>query len=445
MTEFAIVFDWEDPMDARGPELRATWARLGITVHGRCVTRVFDERSRSVRDAVYVPLYPLAEWLVTQWWSLWNEPNPAQPADRPGYESRHSLVSAREGYALPPLRIVPAGSTVMLAWTQAHLPAHHLEFIGCGAGWVGTRLAKELISSLIDAVVSRLEEQHIEGTLLQQDWEAIRSADSDERDFCRCVGSLGLDPYALDDSQQKEILDAADRIPEEVKAEFFTAARRTELVAEAEELSDAFTHTRSNTSDLAPLKELRHVTRQWMPPSVAMPHEQGYAFAKQLRSYLHLDGRPLKSIESVAHAIGTTDASLSSVIGTFRTRDMPFFALMGVNDRSSPAFVLREALPASHLFHLCRGLFEYLYSSTRQSALITGANTEQQKRNRAFAAEFLAPASALRGRITDPTLTWEQAEEIAAEFGVSVYIVRYQLENHHIAQVLDEQDEQECT
>jgi len=119
---------------------------------------------------------------------------------------------------------------------------------------------------------------------------------------------------------------------------------------------------------------------------------------------------------------------------------MPFVALMEINDQSSPAFVLREALPASNLFYFCRALFEYLSSSTRRSALITDAGTEHQKRNRAFAAEFLVPASVLRTRIEISTVTREQTEGIAAEFGVSAYIIRYQIENHGIAQVQDTQD-----
>lgn len=114
---------------------------------------------------------------------------------------------------------------------------------------------------------------------------------------------------------------------------------------------------------------------------------------------------------------------------------MPFVALVGINHRLSPAFVLRPALPASTRFHFCRALFEYLYPPIRRSALITDANTEQQKRNRAFAAELLAPASALRARIGTPMVTWEQTEEIADEFGVSAYVISHQLVNHGIASV----------
>lgn len=440
MSEFLINFEWEDPLDANGPELRATWARLEIFINGIPVTRVFDERSKTVRNAVYLPLYPLSEWLVTHWWSFWNEPNPAQPGDRPDYESRHSLVSAREGFALPPLKTEPTDSIIMVSWSPERLPTYHCEFIGHGKYGVETRQMKKQILLLINAVVTRLEEQGITETLLQQDWKAIQAADQEERAFCKCAGSLGLDPYSLDDSEQDKILKAAHQLPEGIVDEFFRSARMSKLVEEAQELHEAFTQVQKNTIDLTSLREIHQVTKQWLMSAGTKPYEQGYSFAQQFRSHLGLNGEPLKSIGNVARAIGTSEESLCSVINPLRNREMPFVALMGINDKSSPAFVLREASPTSNLFHFCRALFEYLCSATRRTALITDASTEQQKRNRAFAAEFLVPASALQKRIEIPTITWEQAEEIAAEFGVSSFIIRYQLENHGIAQVQDMQD-----
>lgn len=440
MTDFVIDFDWLDPLGAKGPELRATWGRLRILVNGHPVTRAYHEQSKTVRDDVYLPLYPLAEWLVADWWPLWNEPEPALPADRPGYETRHSLASAREGYALPPLRMQPTGATVLLSWSPERLQAHRMEFIGRGKFRTDTRSVRRGLSSLINAVVSRLDAHGITDTLLQQDWEAIRSADQEEREFCRYAGSLGLDPYSLDGSQQEQIREAGQRLPEEIAPEFFRAARRWELIAQAQEICDALAQARNNTANLASLKELRQAAETWPRPFGNLPWEQGYSFAEELRRRLHLDGMPLKSIKDVADAVGTTEEHLSKALTKFHSRDMPFIALMGINDKASPAFVLREALPASNLFHFCRALFEYLCSPTLRSALITEAGTEQQRRNRAFAAELLAPASALRTLVRTPIITWEQTEEVAAEFGVSAFIIRHQLENHHIARVQDAEE-----
>lgn len=60
MSDLEFTVDWTDPDAIAGPELAATWASLGIRVQDSVITRVLDERSRTVRDTIFVPLYPLA-------------------------------------------------------------------------------------------------------------------------------------------------------------------------------------------------------------------------------------------------------------------------------------------------------------------------------------------------------------------------------------------------
>src|SRR5438128_9433679 len=73
MSSIDFEFEWIDPAEAKGAELRATWAQLRVLVDGRLVTRVIDSTSRSVRTNIFLPLYPMAEWLATNWWSLLHE------------------------------------------------------------------------------------------------------------------------------------------------------------------------------------------------------------------------------------------------------------------------------------------------------------------------------------------------------------------------------------
>lgn len=70
MSRISIEFDWQDPLSAKGRELRATWADLRITIDGKTVTSVLDTKSKTVRSSIYLPLYPLAEWIAGHWWSL---------------------------------------------------------------------------------------------------------------------------------------------------------------------------------------------------------------------------------------------------------------------------------------------------------------------------------------------------------------------------------------
>lgn len=436
MSNLRIDFEWIDPLGARGAELRATWARLCVVVDGSPITRIYDERSRTVRDAIYLPLYPLAEWLAEQWWPLWGEPA-SSAAGRPDYERRHSMAHAREGYALPPVRIEPEGSLVRVSWASERLLSHQLEFTGHGEVSLETEPVRDAFSSLIDAVVGRLEAEGITETCLQEDWAAIRTADADEREFCECTGALGLDPYSLDENRQHEIEEVGQALPRGIVTEFFRAARASSegLRMDADEATAAAARVENNEAELAPFRELREEVATWARPQGHPPWEQGYSFAQRLRSHLKLDGTALKSLDRIGEAIGATQAQLSTVLSRFSCREIPFAALVGINDRLSPAFVLRPGRQMSDSFHFGRALFEYLYPSGQGTALITDANTGQQKRNRAFAAELLAPASELRARLRTQTVTWEQAEEIAEEFGVSAYVIAHQLNNHQVARV----------
>ncbi len=64
-------FDWEPVIEAvRAPELRSTWARLEAWVGDTCITLVEDVSTGSIRRSISVPLYPLAEWMAFNWWSI---------------------------------------------------------------------------------------------------------------------------------------------------------------------------------------------------------------------------------------------------------------------------------------------------------------------------------------------------------------------------------------
>jgi len=104
------------------------------------------------------------------------------------------------------------------------------------------------------------------------------------------------------------------------------------------------------------------------------------------------------------------------------------------NDDGNPAFALRAVRADSQRFQFCRALGEVLLSPDSDT-LLTRTYSERQQRNRAFAAEFLAPASGLRDRIAHPVVDTDDIGELAAAFGVSPYVIEHQIKNHQIARV----------
>lgn len=167
------------------------------------------------------------------------------------------------------------------------------------------------------------------------------------------------------------------------------------------------------------------------------PWSVGYDCARRLRRTLSLDGEPLPTIPHMAEALGEDAESIKKVT----TQGVAFGgwpALVdGVitrNDDECPAFAFRRRGDHGRRFHFCRALAEVLLSPGSDT-LLTRANSGRQQRNRAFAAEFLAPSSGLRERVSRPMLDGEDIDELAAEFGVSPLVVEHQVKNHSIAQV----------
>lgn len=178
---------------------------------------MIDQRVRSWRDYVVLPIYPLAEWLVSHWWARRLEPERSGAPDPVPFLQRHFLVHAREGFALPALSILPSGEWVQLRWQAEELPHQQISFPYSGKAWITAPEAQDALGGFITSVVERLDQQGIRETRLQDDWQAILNADTEEEAFCRCAGSLGLDPYSLPESYGEALIDLAAQVSEDLR------------------------------------------------------------------------------------------------------------------------------------------------------------------------------------------------------------------------------------
>jgi hypothetical protein len=224
MSGLTLNFEWIDPADARVAELRATWARFEILLDEIPITRLIDFESRGIRNSVFLPLYPLAEWFATHWWFLFFEVETLGRSTSDQYDRRHNLRFGAEGFAVPSLTIQPLGEQIKLEWRRVRLDAQNLEFTESGSVHVSARDLRQTLFDFISAVLKRLQETGIVGTLLEDEWRSIQAIDPEERDFCSAFASLGLDPYTLDDSQQQKVLDVSELLPASLLADFFAAA-----------------------------------------------------------------------------------------------------------------------------------------------------------------------------------------------------------------------------
>lgn len=432
MPVFRIDTEWLDGEGVNGADLSATFASLRIDVGGRPVTEIIDRRARTTRESVYVPLYPLAEWLATNWWFLAYEfENPTKSGEA-GFFRRHALGVTTDGYAFPNLTVTSLGARTRLAWGSDPSPWTKVEFLSRGSAVVDRAKFLEVCSDLIDRVVRRLVAFDIHDTFLQEEWAAIQSADAEESSFCEVAAGLGWDPYDLSEEQQRQILRLADTLGE-LRGEAVAIIDANHPLQDAARVLSAVRTARSNRLRLERLKPFSERVR-----AHGSPWELGYELARRTRRALDLDGQPIRTQEALADALGEEEAALNQVfsplvsLGDLQLVD----GVVAGGEQGSYAFGLRRAGEFGRRFVFGRALGEAMTSCT--DSLVTRGVTERQQRNRAFAAEFLAPSSGLRERVSHSVVGTDEVEDLAEEYGVSPYVIRHQIANHRIARLTEE-------
>lgn len=417
-----LSIEWEDPCSAKGEELRATWCRLSIHIGQTPVTRVHDERAQTVREAVYCSAYPLAEWFAFNWWALLNESE--RPSSSP---ERHNLRFAREGFALPNLELFSEGTVVRAVWKPYRPPSAPVRFLDEGFALLDRNVFVSEIQTFVGKVVARLDSQSVPRMFLTREWSSIRETSAAERDFCETAGALGLDPYDLEDKTANEILFIAQSFPAEMKREFFLAADWTILTQQARWISKCLRQLQDygTKTKLAGKKGLYRTHAR-----SSTPWQSGYDLARQFRKDFGF-GKPTKPL-SIDRLCGLKDGNLPVIrVGEEHQLD----AVASLATDLGPQVATSKDRESSKSYLLARALCEYVCSNSEESALLTRISSDRQKRNRAFAAELLAPADGIRKLISGSRVARDEVAEIAAQLHVSEWLVEHQLQNHRIATV----------
>ena len=438
METLSFQFDWMEADRVQGPELATTWAALQITAGEVPVTRVFDAKAKTVRDCIYVPLYPLAEWLATNWWFINHEcGSPSKDGD-PKFRRRHALATNREGYAFPALEVIPSGSNTHLSWRRESLQWGRVEFLNAGEIWIDSHDFKESCANFIDQVIRRLAAMNVESTLLQDEWEAIQAADDEEAQFCAAAAGLGWHPYALSDEEQSFVLFCNEKLGallyEALPA--ISAGNPSENRRIVDDITRAIPEAQK--SHKVPLQRLRSFasTDGLTVRATVSPWKAGYEQARRFRDSLNLQNDPFPTLMDLADALDE-DVDLvtnaAQPVGIF-PRNSIIDGVVTKADDGNPALGLRPLNESQKTFYLCRALSEIL-TDPAADALITRAYSERQRLNRAFAAEFLAPSAGLRERVANNVADDDAIDELASVFGVSSRVIEHQLVNHRIAKI----------
>ena len=207
-----------DPIDqpaATDPVERATWCALRIRVGQRFASRILDRSLQSERTNLYLPAFPVAQWVVENWWSLFNElcPSDRVPPSVAGgaqlkWIRRHCLRSADSALMLPALYLFHDGQSLRAQWHSdipGSMPNMPGEFIADGAEALEANLTQQSLANFVNDCLDRVAQiRDSRVHQLAEQWKAIEAADVEEQQFCSLAGRMGIDPY--DDAEMPEDL-----------------------------------------------------------------------------------------------------------------------------------------------------------------------------------------------------------------------------------------------
>jgi hypothetical protein len=435
-----LDFEWQEAPGVRDKVLATTWARLDLSIGDLCASEAIDLRSNSRRTGIYGSLFPLAAWIVEHWWQLMHEPSPRSPlrsgrvapVDLRGWFQRHSLLAARDGGALPDLTIARDGDEILLQWEPdpAAGASRRLRFVGQGAARVHAEDFERELSAFVDAVLARLNEhlsEEEEVRRLTDAWNVVRSADGPERTLCESLAVMGVDPYDPDEATD-DLIGAVERgirnLPSDLRADLLEGSSAESFAANL----DWVEQERSGLGGTIVAASFPTIHLPASPTS----HETGYLAAHRVRSELLglRSDDPVPDLESVlVGRLGWSGNLKRTAAGTDRLHGM-----VGLDSASSaPLLVIPGTrTERAERFRLARAAFFPVTMNIAGGArLLTGSVTRPQRAARAFAAELLAPAAALRGRVSG-RVSDQEVEDLADEFRVSTLVILHQLENHDI-------------
>jgi hypothetical protein len=401
-------WDWQSAPEVRTAELSATWSSLMIEVDDIVATLVERRNDgHGIRKRLDLPTYPLAEWLTINWWVL------NAPAHRPDQGSV-DFAGAGSGFPWPDLTLRSDRSLMWAQVLQRDQDPDVVRFLTQGQTILDVEQSIGEIAEFIDATVRRLEESGIHDTLLQQEWSAIVDADNDERDFCTVAAAWGFDPYDMPDVVVEQLLAAEKSIGDTALTAELAGAIEFDAIDRAGQwVVAADRHVVVGGRAIPRLGSL-------VPPESRgrqQPWRDGYRRAREIRQLLGLASTEWAPIDELIKVASVIDEPPSNVD-----------ALVRVTGESAGIVVGPHTNDASRRFAGARALARKVSEPRTGLSLLTRGKGYADRVERAFAAEFLAPADGLRKILMGDYS--DSAQQIAADrLGVSPSVIEHQIDN----------------
>lgn len=421
--------EWIDRPVETVDAYESTFARFCIKFNDDYLTRILYA-SEEERNYIRISAYPLAEWIVYNWWALFYEVE-SPFRDKRDFIFRHSILSGSDGYTLPNLIFCPHIPNIKISCIENRKSLSNIVFVNINKEYFVTQEElKESFTQFILAIIARLNEKGFTSTILHQRWEAISSLSSDELEYCKVCGMLGLDPFDIESSLSDKIIDCYEKIPSSVVVDFFSTTS-VETLCENSKIVNKFYKTatpRISILDLEKFKTKLRQSKRYHSPD--KPWKIGYRYARSLRQYFHFKDAKLASPNVMMQMMGVEENMFGDICKTVDYEKIKTVLSSYRTENRNICFSISKGSLHQQTFYLARAIYSHL-SSDEPCRMVTQSYTLDQQENRAFAAELIAPARLIKKEIGGAKfITSDDVDRIAQDFNVSPQIIVHQIQNH---------------
>jgi hypothetical protein len=326
------------------------------------------------------------------------------------------------------LLIVPDGSQTRLLWERDRIspPNWPVKFLTWGDCRIDSEAVLQELALVVSSVLTRLAEQGVTETALEKEWSAVQETGQEEEEYCLAAARLGLDPYADAGGYEQQIIQASESLQGRLFTDFLDAVSPGNIQAVLGWISDVSPASGPRAlrgegiaADADVVVKLRKQSRADPGSPSALPWEAGWRQANRIRQWLRADASARFDVDRyVSKAVQPVPDRGLYALGNWRNSSQPL-AVMG-----------RSVRETSARFTLSRSLWHFVWDEDR-IFLVTGAYTDRQKTERAFAAELLAPAKGIAEWLgSDPgEASQDDLDEVAEHYGVSPVVISHQVRN----------------
>ncbi len=323
-------------------------------------------------------------------------------------------MDAAEGFPWPDLTL---RSDRGLLWTrlrQRDKAPEYVRFLTQGEMVMQADIAIREVARFIDLTVRRLDDQGITGTLLQEEWNTIQESDAEEREYCLLAAAWGQDPYDTPSQVESTLLNAGSVVSEvALLSDLARVVPLSEVQLATDWLKAAGRALRTRHFELP---ELGHV--DWSSSAGLPAWRVGYEMARQLRQLLGLSELESAPVGELVALRATKAEPPNNVDAVVRLDHSNGGVVVGAGTSSiARRFVGARALGRRALNPAAGG-----------TSLLTRSSRYGERAERAFAAEFLAPAKGI-AEVLGGNLSDEAVLRAAKRFDVSPLLIEHQVEN----------------